>query len=485
MQVNVQDYGAKGLGNVDETSNFQAALAALPACGGTLFVPTGTYLIGDFIVDKSIVLQGESVWGGYCTVLKVQDSKNGIIISQDGQGSIIRNLKIEPYSGLGVTSPSLDGIVLRGAAATKLENILVTDVGGNGIFINGHKPLNADHWQIENCATFRCGKNGLLVEGYDAQAGLCVSLNTSSNQLWGIAENSALGNAYVACHATTNQAGSYTVNNAAAGTLPVGGANYSSFLACYAEGDNLPDFTNAPYILVVGGSLSSIDVTGTLATGDLAVVGADQRIGTTWSRLTFRQQIPISADGVDTREIDVTIPDLPPTGRHGTLMTFKYTPMINGRKVLVDGQWRSDDWQDAIWNLERYVYDQTNEHEDNYVANSPDRAWVVRTDARTANQSNYGEIVPFGWTDREHPLGPGHFFLDCQLQTSHRTGPGVRALISHSCLATTQALFQRSAFQKIGSAIGVPIPCWLCFRLRYLMSQTSKLSTCPSVRIRS
>jgi hypothetical protein len=190
---------------------------------------------------------------------------------------------------------------------------------------------------------------------------------------------------------------------------------------CYALGDNLPDFTNAPYILVVGGGLSAINVTGTLATGDLASIGADQRIGLTWSRLTFRQQIPISADGVDTREIDVTIPDLPPTGQHGTLMTFKYTPMINGRQVLENGQWRPDDYQGAIWNLERFVFHP--DQEDQYEANSPDRAWVVRTDAQTASQDRYGYIVPFGWTDRQHPVGPGHFFFGLPManQPSHWT----------------------------------------------------------------
>src|SRR4029453_17894127 len=109
MQVNVRDHGATGEGQVDETAHFQAALATLPACGGTLFVLAGTYPIGDFTVDKSIVLQGESVYGGYCTTLLVQDGKNGVIIPYDGQGSIIRNLTVRPQNGMGVTSPSLDG----------------------------------------------------------------------------------------------------------------------------------------------------------------------------------------------------------------------------------------------------------------------------------------------------------------------------------------------------------------------------------------
>jgi polygalacturonase len=58
MQVNAKDHGATGSGVEDETPSFHAALAALPPCGGTLFVPEGTYVIGDLTIGKSIVVQG-------------------------------------------------------------------------------------------------------------------------------------------------------------------------------------------------------------------------------------------------------------------------------------------------------------------------------------------------------------------------------------------------------------------------------------------
>ncbi|WP_269523067.1 right-handed parallel beta-helix repeat-containing protein [Coraliomargarita parva] len=43
--VNVRDYGAKGNGKHNDTEAFQKALAALPAAGGTIYVPEGTYHI--------------------------------------------------------------------------------------------------------------------------------------------------------------------------------------------------------------------------------------------------------------------------------------------------------------------------------------------------------------------------------------------------------------------------------------------------------
>jgi len=449
--INVKDlpFNAVGDGIADDTAAIQAAINAASTTGETVFVPPGEYKAGDLIIENGIVIEGVSVPNrdSKVSVLRVLGNKNGIIVRRrkepvpknpdgtcpagavedqanpllcyvdhNGTGAIIRNLTI---LDAGENPASLDGILIEGANGVKIENVLVEEVGGNGFHIIGVRDeyLNADNWQMENCQAFKCDTHGLLVEGGEAQAGLCISFNASDNKGWGIVENSGLGNAYVACHATSNKAGSYTVNNAAVGTLPAAAANYSSFLACYAEADNLPDFTQAPYILVVGGGLSAYNVKGTLATGDLAMVGADQRIGTTWSRLTLQEQIPISEDGSDTREIDVTIPDFPPTKRHGTLMTFRYTPMESGRKVTENGQEKDDNievdgatfWNaGAIWNLERYVYQ--DDQESQYVSNSPDRTWVIRTDARTADQGNYAEIVPFGWTDRQHPIGPGHFF---------------------------------------------------------------------------
>jgi hypothetical protein len=310
---------------------------------------------------------------GNCPNGIVKDSDNPLQCYQDhnGTGTVIRHLMI---LGANEVPASLDGILIDGAHGVKIENVDVENVGGNGFHIKGirDKYHNANNWQIENCLAYNCGKNGLLVEGGEAQAGLCISLDASSNQGWGIVDNSGLGNAYIACHASENKVGSYTVNHPITGGLEPSPSNYSSFLACYAEGGSAPDFTEAPYIIVVGGNLAGYNVTGTQQTGDLAGIGADQRIGYTWSRLSFQQQIPISADGEDTREILVTIPNFPPTtGQHGTLMTFKYKPMASGRQVLENEQWQPDGNQGAIWNPERFVYHRL--QEDQYVANSPDR----------------------------------------------------------------------------------------------------------------
>lgn len=45
--ISVTDYGATGNGATDDTVAIQNALNALPASGGTVFFPCGTYLIGE------------------------------------------------------------------------------------------------------------------------------------------------------------------------------------------------------------------------------------------------------------------------------------------------------------------------------------------------------------------------------------------------------------------------------------------------------
>jgi len=57
--VNVKDYGATGDGTTDDTTAITAAIAALPATGGTLLFPPGTYMVSSTVtldVDDGTIL---------------------------------------------------------------------------------------------------------------------------------------------------------------------------------------------------------------------------------------------------------------------------------------------------------------------------------------------------------------------------------------------------------------------------------------------
>ncbi|GLQ91149.1 glycosyl hydrolase family 28-related protein [Dyella acidisoli] len=61
--LNVRNFGAMGNGATDDTAAFQAAINALPASGGTVVVPDGTYMINAL---KAINLRSHvrlSMWG--------------------------------------------------------------------------------------------------------------------------------------------------------------------------------------------------------------------------------------------------------------------------------------------------------------------------------------------------------------------------------------------------------------------------------------
>lgn len=73
--VSVKDFGAVGDGATDDIAAFTAAVAALPASGGTIHVPRGTYLVTSTIdvgTKGNVVIQGAgrgAVTGGGATIL--------------------------------------------------------------------------------------------------------------------------------------------------------------------------------------------------------------------------------------------------------------------------------------------------------------------------------------------------------------------------------------------------------------------------------
>lgn len=89
--LSVKDFGAVGNGITNDTAAFQAAHDALPAGGGAIFVPAGTYLIRPTItLTKPIVIQGT---GQHSAVLTT-DQATGTLFSASGSGTQFRDLRI-------------------------------------------------------------------------------------------------------------------------------------------------------------------------------------------------------------------------------------------------------------------------------------------------------------------------------------------------------------------------------------------------------
>jgi len=95
----VADYGATGDGVTDVTSIFQGRLNALSALGGgTLFVPSGKYVIsGNLLIPKGITLRGE-----WRTPVKGQPIVGTILMAYAGRGneSAAPFITMQPSSGV-------------------------------------------------------------------------------------------------------------------------------------------------------------------------------------------------------------------------------------------------------------------------------------------------------------------------------------------------------------------------------------------------
>jgi len=139
LVVDVRDYGAKGNGTTDDTAAIQAAINALPATGGTVYFPAGTYLISSsLIVDKhNVSLIGLGSFGeAQITIASTADPSYALIVGNT------RNVDYALISGLtfiGKTSvSSTGGGILFRSYTGSIKNVSVSYFGGIGIHITSY-----------------------------------------------------------------------------------------------------------------------------------------------------------------------------------------------------------------------------------------------------------------------------------------------------------------------------------------------------------
>lgn len=123
-----------------------------------------------------------------------------------GDGSVLQGFRIEGARGV-VDAKGGHGLWMRARATLKEMNI--TSFEGNNVHIKasaagGPDSMgNANNWRIETC-TLASGAHGLYIEGADANAGWANGVDAGNNRLWGILDNSFLGNQFLNCHGAAN-----------------------------------------------------------------------------------------------------------------------------------------------------------------------------------------------------------------------------------------------------------------------------------------
>jgi hypothetical protein len=143
--VNVADFGADPTGNTDSLSAIQAAIDALPATGGDVIFPTGSYVISDTIVIGNGNSTTASTKNGIC--LRGQGLPGNALLGYDGNGVEIRTVSsfgsaiaiavAGPIQGWGISNILLHcpdsscpyGLIVFAGALGKCDNLSILDFG--------------------------------------------------------------------------------------------------------------------------------------------------------------------------------------------------------------------------------------------------------------------------------------------------------------------------------------------------------------------
>jgi polygalacturonase len=136
--LNVKNFGAMGNGVTDDTAAIQAAINALPATGGTVVVPNGTYMINAL---KAINLRSHvrlSMWGSaYLKAIPNSASRYWVVKAWN-----VNNVEIvggnvigERSQHLGTTGEWGYGINVSGASNVYVHDIHVSDSWGDGLLV--------------------------------------------------------------------------------------------------------------------------------------------------------------------------------------------------------------------------------------------------------------------------------------------------------------------------------------------------------------
>ena len=103
-EFNVIDFGAVPDGRTDSTPAFEAALSEAAKCHGTVYVPSGDYIVGHLTMGDGVALRGVSGWGfrSYGTAtLHLRDGNTDCMIDMTGAfGGSIAGLCLDGH-GLG------------------------------------------------------------------------------------------------------------------------------------------------------------------------------------------------------------------------------------------------------------------------------------------------------------------------------------------------------------------------------------------------
>jgi hypothetical protein len=146
----------------------------------------------------------------------------------------------------------------RGGDLNRDPDISFSGGGGTGAVAwstrFGTEGGDANRWRLENCSFLNNGY-GLIISGSDANAGYAIGCNATGNLLYGVWDNSFLGDTHIGWHASANGWGPYLSTQNTANNL---------FINCYSEG-NQPPMAGLNPARIIAGTMGA-GVRGTIET---------------------------------------------------------------------------------------------------------------------------------------------------------------------------------------------------------------------------
>lgn len=271
--VNVADLGISPDNTAEENSDaIDAAMLAIdlddndrPA-GQHWIWGAGRYqLAREVHIDRSMRWQG-CTGGAYAsTELEFPTNSEGIIIhhitgpgsldyewpapnqARTGNGGWTHISDMILFTPGASSDDTADGITIYGYNVT-IERVVCYSFSGSGFHVeaSGSGDRNADSWRLIDCGANFNGQHGLHTNGGNANAGMAIGFQASSNDGWGVYERSFLGNWYESPQTLANALGGY--NAAGAGTE----SQRNMFMNPYSEGDETASYIDSPN-MVFGG----------------------------------------------------------------------------------------------------------------------------------------------------------------------------------------------------------------------------------------
>ncbi len=170
--VNVRDHGAVGDGSTDDTAAVQSALDAIPAGGGTVFIPAGRYAISRTLLvrEHNATVTGEGPGQRAMTAHGAVGTRLEAIETFEG-GPLLRVQSDDdraPLHGVTLRDLALDG---RGFATGSgihyrsyrglIEHVYVYNFAEHGLDLQGYPDWDLYDTVVAFSQVSRCGGSGL------------------------------------------------------------------------------------------------------------------------------------------------------------------------------------------------------------------------------------------------------------------------------------------------------------------------------------